>query len=377
MSAKDTKYVETKLAKRIKSYIQETGPIPVSEYMSLCLLDPTDGFYPTRDPLGSEGDFITAPEISQMFGEVLGLWVIQSWIDIGRPARFTLTELGPGRGIMMADMLRTIKLDPDCLKAVRFYLIEVSAALEAVQGQSLAEAAAPVSWVKSLSDLPDDPTIIIGNEFLDCLPIRQAVQMDPFAKDKGWQERLVGLDDDGQFRFQLDGAPLSPTLQAMLPDGHEDARKEDLIELCPPAFQIMEQIKPLFSAHPGRALFIDYGPETTEFGDSLQALKRHKKIGVFDLPGESDLTARVDFNACAKAASALDLSPSPIVTQSELLSKLGIEMRAVTLTRHKPDAKPKILRQLHRLMDSDEMGQLFKALCISSAGLAPPLGFRQ
>ena len=116
---------ETTLAKRIKSYIRETGPIPVSEYMSLCLLDPHDGFYPTRDPLGSEGDFITAPEISQMFGEVLGLWVIQSWIDIGRPSRFTLTELGPGRGIMMADILRTIKLDPDCLKAVRVYLIEV------------------------------------------------------------------------------------------------------------------------------------------------------------------------------------------------------------------------------------------------------------
>jgi NADH dehydrogenase [ubiquinone] 1 alpha subcomplex assembly factor 7 len=367
---------ETKLAARIKAYIRETGPIPVSEYMSLCLLDPVDGFYPTRDPLGSEGDFITAPEISQMFGEVLGLWVIQSWIDIGRPARFTLTELGPGRGIMMADMLRTIKLDPDCLKAVRVYLIDVSAALEAVQGQSLAQAAAPISWVKSLDDLPDDPTLIIGNEFLDCLPIRQAVQMDPFAKEKGWQERLVGLDDAGDFRFQLDSAPLSPTLQALLPSGHEDARKEELIELCPPSQQIMEQIKPLFTAHPGRALFIDYGPDITEFGDSLQALKRHQKIGVFDRPGESDLTARVNFSACAAAAAALDLAASDIVTQSELLSKLGIEMRAVTLSRHKPEAKPKILRQLHRLMDNAEMGQLFKALCISSIGLSPPLGFR-
>jgi len=367
---------ETKLSARLKDYIRETGPLPVSEYMSLCLLDPKDGFYPTRDPLGSEGDFITAPEISQMFGEVLGLWVIQSWIDMGRPKRFTLAELGPGRGIMMADMLRSIALDPDCMRAVRVYLIEASAALEAVQGQSLAKASAAVSWVKSITELPDDPTLLIGNEFLDCLPIRQALQMDPFAGQDGWQERCIGLDEAGQFRFQINPAPLSPTLQAMLPEGHEDARKDELIELCPSVFQIMEQIKPLFTAHPGRALFIDYGPDSTEFGDSLQALKRHKKIGVFDLPGESDLTARVNFSACSQAARSIDLLASDIITQAEFLSKLGIEMRAVTLTRHKPDAKPKILRQLHRLMDQDEMGQLFKALCISANGMPSPLGFR-
>lgn len=367
---------ETNLAKRIKSYIRETGPIPVSEYMSLCLLDPTDGFYPTRDPLGSEGDFITAPEISQMFGEVLGLWVIQSWIDIGKPKRFNLAELGPGRGIMMADILRSVLLDPECISAIRVHLIEVSPALEAVQGESLADIPAHINWVKSLSDLPDDPTIIIGNEFLDCMPIRQAVQRDPFAKGEGWQERLIGLDEDGRFRFQLDPAPLSAGLQALLPEDHIDAKKDELIELCPPIFQIMEQLQSLFQSHPGRALFIDYGPEQTEFGDTLQALKRHEKIGVFDLPGESDLTARVNFSALSQAAQESDLAPSSIITQAEFLSKLGIEMRAVTLTRHKPDAKPKIIRQLHRLMDSEEMGQLFKAICISANGLSTPLGFR-
>lgn len=367
---------ETELALRIKSYIGGTGPIPVSEYMSLCLLDPSHGFYPTRDPLGSDGDFITAPEISQMFGEVLGLWVIQSWIDIGRPTRFNLVEMGPGRGIMMADILRSVALDPDCMRAARIQLIEVSAALEAVQAQNLAEAGAPVSWVKSLQDVPDDPTLIIGNEFLDCLPIRQAVQSDPFAKEKGWRERLIGLDEDGKFRFQIDAAPLSPALQAILPAGHEEARKDELIEICPPIFQITEQIKPLFHSHPGRALFIDYGPETTEFGDTLQALKRHEKIGVFDQPGDSDLTARVDFSQIQAAAAQSALTTSAIISQSELISKLGIEMRAVTLTRHKPDAKPKILRQLHRLMDAQEMGQLFKAICISANGLPAPLGFR-
>jgi len=162
----------------------------------------------------------------------------------------------------------------------------------------------------------------------------------------------------------------------MLPSDHAEARDGELIELCPPIFQIIDQIKPLFQSHPGRALFIDYGPETTEFGDTLQALKRHKKIGVFDLPGESDLTARVNFGQLKDAATQSGLAPSAIITQSELLSKLGIEMRAVTLTRSKPDAKPKIIRQLRRLMDSEEMGQLFKAICISANGLPSPLGFR-
>jgi len=369
--------IQTKLAKRIKAYIQETGPISVAEYISLCLLDPKDGFYPTRDPLGSEGDFITAPEISQMFGEVLGLWVIQSWMDIGSPARFSLVELGPGRGIMMSDMLRSLARAPDCLKAVNIYLVEASAALEAVQGKTLGAAPCPIRWVKDLSALPDDPSLIIGNEFLDCLPIRQYVQMDPFAKEKGWQERLIGLDEDDQFRYQIASETIAPHHQDLLPIDHEQARKEELIEISPAYAQIMDQLKTLFTAHPGRALFIDYGPEVTEFGDTLQAIKRHEKIGVFDMPGESDLTARVDFSAIAELTQKAGLDHSAIITQSELLSKLGIEMRAVTLTRNKPEAKPKLIRQLHRLMDSEQMGQLFKAICISAIGLPTPLGFRE
>jgi NADH dehydrogenase [ubiquinone] 1 alpha subcomplex assembly factor 7 len=368
--------METALSKRLKSLIRDTGPISVAEYMTYCLLDPVDGFYPTRDPLGTEGDFITAPEISQMFGEVLGLFALQSWIDMGKPETIHLIELGPGRGVMMSDMLRAASLDKNFAKAVQIVLIEASAALEAVQGQTLGSLGFPVSWVKTLTDAPAGPAIIIGNEFLDCLPIRQFVQRDPFAKADGWHERHVGLDKDGKFRFEIGPEPIGDTAKSFLPNGHTDAKLDALLETCPSVHQIIETLKDRFNDNQGRAIFIDYGPETTEFGDTLQALKRHKKIGVFEQPGESDLTARVDFEAFMDCAKSHDLEAYGPIEQRELLSKLGLEMRAVALARAKPESKPIIGRQLHRLTDESEMGALFKAVCIQSADLPLPLGFR-
>lgn len=361
---------------RLISRIKDGGPITVAEYMALCLLDPVDGYYPTRDPLGSDGDFITAPEISQMFGEVLGLWVIQSWQDMGRPDPFTLAELGPGRGIMMADILRAVQLAPDCLAAMRVSLIEASAALEAVQARTLAEAPAPVSWAKDLSELPDMPLIIIGNEYLDCLPIRQFIQNDPFAGAAGWYERLVSLDEEDRLTFARSPAPIPEPLQVMLPAGHEDARKDDLLEVNLSAHLLINQIADIFKTRKGRALFIDYGPETTEFGDTLQALKRHEKVGVFSDPGNTDLTARVDFEALAGFAETAGLAVSPSVTQQTFLSRLGIEMRAATLARAQPEAKEKLARQLHRLMDSEQMGTLFRVVCLQSKGLPGVLGLQ-
>lgn len=369
--------MSTKLETRIKALIRDTGPISVAEYMTLCLLDPVDGFYPTRDPLGSDGDFITAPEISQMFGEVIGLFVLQSWIDLGKPKTIYLIELGPGRGVMMSDMLRAASLDKDFAKAVRVVLVEASAALEAVQGQSLGGHYVPVQWISTLEKAPKGPSIIIGNEFLDCLPIRQFVQRDPFAGRDGWHERYVGLDEDDKLRFEIGPETASDIAKSFLPAAQEEARLDDLIEACPSAHQIIDVVKDRFDKNPGRALFIDYGPETTEFGDTLQALKRHEKIEVFDLPGESDLTARVDFQAVIETAHKRGLKSSGPVTQRELLSKLGLEMRAVTLARAKPEAKAKIARQLHRLTDDAEMGELFKAICLQSNGLPTPLGFRE
>jgi len=367
----------TKLETRLKALIKEAGPISVAEYMAFCLLDPIDGFYPTRDPLGTDGDFITAPEISQMFGEVLGLFILQTWIDMGKPDQVYLIELGPGRGVMMSDMLRAASLNPDFQNAVTVILVEASAALEAVQGQSLANSGVAVQWAKSLEAVPLGPSIIIGNEFLDCLPIRQFIQRDPFAGINGWHERYVGLDEDNQLRFETSVEPASETAKTFIPTGHEDAKLDDLIETCPSVHQIIDNLKTRFDAHTGRALFIDYGPEVTEFGDTLQALKKHKKIGVFEAPGDSDLTARVDFQNVVQTAQKRGLNTSGPVPQREFLSKLGLEMRAVTLARAKPDAKAVIARQLHRLTDNVEMGELFKAVCLQSKNLPTPLGFRE
>ncbi len=363
------------LIDRLKKRLKETASISVAEYMTLCLLDPKDGYYPTRDPLGSEGDFITAPEISQMFGEVLGLWCIQSWKDMGEPKQLHLIELGPGRGIMMSDILRTAKLEPAFFKALSVTLIEASAALEAVQAKTLANCNVPVSWVSDLKSVPSRPCLIIGNEFLDCLPIRQFIQKDRFAGAQGWHERMVMLDDQDRLSFGVATHPISATDQGLLPRAHREAKTEDLLEVCPAVAQIIDLLKDRFNTAPGRALFIDYGPEITEFGDSLQALKRHEKVGVFSNPGNTDLTARVDFQALREMAEAATLKALSPVSQRAFLSKLGIEMRAVALTRAQPEAKPKILRQLHRLMDEDEMGALFKAICFGSDDLETSLGF--
>lgn len=362
------------LKDRIIKRITAEGPMSVAEYMTLCLLDPVDGYYPTRDPLGSDGDFITAPEISQMFGECLGLWAIQSWMDMGRPPSVNLIEMGPGRGIMMADILRTAALDKAFERALSVTLIEASAALEAVQAKTLGHSGVPISWAVDLSKVPLGPTLIIGNEFLDCLPIRQFIQMDPFAGRAGWHERLVSYEDDA-LRYVRSPVAISEVMQATLPEGAKDARRDELLEVCPASAQIVDQIAQRLLDFPGRALFIDYGPEVTEFGDTLQALKRHKKVGVFSDPGNTDLTARVDFSALIELACAAGLDVTRAVPQRVLLSKLGIELRAVALLKGKADARPKIARQLHRLMDDDEMGDLFKAVTLSSPGLPPPLGF--
>ncbi|GLQ20138.1 class I SAM-dependent methyltransferase [Algimonas porphyrae] len=359
----------TPLSARIKAQIADTGPINVAEYMTLCLLDPVDGYYPTRDPLGSDGDFITAPEISQMFGECLGLWIVQSWQDLGRPKRFNLVELGPGRGVMMSDMLKAVALEPACRKAVQVTLVEASAALQAVQARSLADRGVTVSWTDRLEAVDDAPCLIIGNEFLDCLPIRQFVYTQ-----QNWSERRIGVQD-GQLRFETDGQSAPESVTNSFPGTHPTAVDGDLLEICPASAQIVDHLAARFTETPGRALFIDYGPETTEYGDTLQALKRHEKVGVFSAPGDTDLTARVDFSGLKALADAADLQAHGPVTQRALLSRLGIELRAVALLRGHEDARPKLLRQLHRLTDDEEMGSLFKAVCLSAPGLPDPLGF--
>ena len=355
----------TGLQRRILARIRQAGPLSVAEYMTLCLLDPVDGYYPTRDPLGAGGDFVTAPEISQMFGEALGLWVVQSWQDMGAPARFNLVELGPGRGVMMADMLRVVALDAACRAACRVVLIEASAALQAVQARTLGASGADVCWTDRLEAVDDAPTLVIGNEYLDCLPIRQFVRRDGL-----WSERRVGAEDDA-LRYETDGRPAPDSVTRDLPDASDGA----LFELCPAVDLLCDHLGARFETAPGRAVFIDYGPAESTFGDTLQAVKAHQKVGVFSAPGDTDLTARVDFGRLGARARSEGLDVHGPISQAALLRALGVEARAVALLRANPDARPKLMRQLHRLMDEAEMGTLFKAICLSAPGLAAPIGF--
>lgn len=365
------------LKQRILTHISENGPMNIATYMGWCLLDPTQGYYPTRDPLGVDGDFITAPEISQMFGELLGLWLLQSWRNLGSPKTVQIIEYGPGRGVMMGDMLRTARLDKEFLAAIRVNLIETSSALEAKQAEQLAGVGVPVQWVSRLEDVEAGPTLVIGNEYLDCLPIRQFIMKDRFKKRAGWHERIIDIHPDNPHKliYAVSEAGISEIDQDHLPHEYPDAKDGDLIELNVGLAQISDTLKKRFNEHPGAALFIDYGPAETEFGDTFQALHKHKKVFPLDDPGEADLTARVDFAALSEHAEKAGLSVYGPCPQGQFLSRLGVEVRAVALSKSAPDAKAKIARQLHRLTHADEMGTLFKAMTIQSPDLPAPLGF--
>lgn len=357
--------LKTRLITRIKA----EGPMSVASFMAASLFDATHGFYPTRDPLGADGDFITAPEISQMFGEMIGLWCVQSWRDMGRPSPFHLIELGPGRGIMMLDMLRAANVDPAFIRAARVTLIEASPALEAVQGQTLAASPCPISWAGSLAQAPEGPCLIIGNEFLDCLPIRQFIR-----KREEWHERVVAIDPEDETALIFAVSPTPETLEDFTI--FSDASEGDLVEICPGLAQITDTLAERFTEHAGRALFIDYGPADSEVGDTLQALKAHTKVDPLDEPGEADLTARVDFSALIASAYSNGVLPFGTQTQGTFLTSLGIEARAARLASGvSEDAKAKLARQLHRLTHAEQMGELFKAVCLQSQGLALPAGF--
>jgi len=373
------------LKDRIITHIKTSGPMSVASYMSWCLLDPKQGYYPTRDPLGfakdEKSDFITAPEISQMFGEVLGLWLINAWRDMGKPETLQLVEMGPGRGVMMSDMLRAARLDKDFFAAIHLSLIEMSSALEAKQAETLRSAGVPVSWVDSLDAVPAGPTIVIGNEYLDCLPLRQLIMKDRFKGpngiEGGWHERMVDVNPDNptELIFSVSEVPISEIDQNLLPTDIPPVKEGDLLEINPGLGQVVEALCKRFAGHSGAALFIDYGPEKTELGDTFQALEKHKKVDPLDAPGHADLTARVDFAALGEWAEKAGLASYGPCPQGQLLSRLGIEVRAVSLSKTSPKSKEKIARQLHRLTGENDMGILFKAMSIQSQDLPAPLGF--
>lgn len=369
MSAQDVFDPAARIAQNLRARIAAQGPLPVSVFMMEALFDPMAGYYATRDPIGAGSDFITAPEISQMFGELLGLWCAQAWQDMGAPERLQLIELGPGKGTMMSDMLRAGRAVPGFAEALKLTLIEASAALKMVQGQTLGRSGVQTGWANGLDKAPEGPAIIIGNEFLDCLPFRQAVR-----QEGQWRERVVGLHPEDETRFAFHTGPALANDDPFIPEGLKDSPEGALIELRPGDAQIVDLLAARFARHPGHALFIDYGPATSEPGDTLQAIAGHQKVDPLEAPGTADLTARVDFETLARRAVAAGLQVHGPLEQGAFLKGLGIEQRAASLSASRPDQRGIIARQLHRLCDESEMGALFKVIAISAAGLPAPPG---
>jgi NADH dehydrogenase [ubiquinone] 1 alpha subcomplex assembly factor 7 len=343
------------LRDRIIRRIRLDGPLRLSDYMADCLLHPTLGYYTTRDPFGAAGDFITAPEISQMFGELIGLCLAQSWLDQGGPSPFTLAELGPGRGTLMADVLRATRAVAGFHAAAQLYLIEASPKLRAVQAKALQDYAP--QWLDEATALPDQPLFIIANEFFDALPIRQ------FQRDgQGWRERVVGLEND-TLTLGLTGPAPFPALAHRL----ADTKDGDLIEICTPATPVITALTGRIARHGGAGLVVDYG-DWRSLGDTLQALRAHETVDILADPGQADLTAHVDFEALAGVARANGCAHSRLTTQGVFLERLGITARAQTLAKGQSDQMRADITSAHRrLTQPGEMGNLFKVL-----GLTPP-----
>jgi SAM-dependent MidA family methyltransferase len=341
------------LTDKLKARIRADGPIGVDAFMTACLHDPDYGYYATRPRLGEDGDFITAPLISQMFGELIGLWAVETWRGLGAPAAFRLVEVGPGDGSLIVDALRAARLAPDFLAAADLWLVETSAPLAARQRERLGATSA--RWALSLDEVPGEaPMILIANEVLDCLPVTQFVR-----RAEGWAERLIGLDDDGALAFGL--GPPRPA-QDMAPPG-------TLIEMAAAQADFANAIARRVIRWGGAALLIDYGGEAG--GDTLQALKGHQKVDPLSTPGEADLTVHADFRAVRMAAKAAG-ARSAQASQGDFLRRLGIEQRAAMLAQAAPAQAEVIARQLARLTGEDQMGRLFRALCLFGAGERPP-----
>jgi len=351
----------TPLLDKLLRRIQSTGPLPVSDYMSECLLHPTFGYYATRDPLGTAGDFITAPEISQMFGELLGLAMAQCWMDQGRPGKFALVELGPGRGTLMKDILRATKTVPGFRDAAQIHLVEASPVLREIQARTIGRD--DIQWHTQFSDIPDGPLYVIANEFFDALPIRQ------FVRDTdGWRERQIGANN-GALMFGLSGTAPIVGLAGRL----ADTAVGDLVEVNPAAATITGQIADRISRNTGAAIIVDYG-DWNSLGDTFQAVRDHEPDDPLAAPGLADLTAHVDFAALCRAAT--NCATSQMTPQGVLLERLGITARAQTLaTGLSGDALTRHVAAHRRLTHADEMGTLFKAIAIYPNGSAPPPGF--
>ncbi len=339
--------------------IRQTGPLTVADYMAECLTHPVHGYYTTRDPLGAGGDFVTAPEVSQMFGELLGLCLAQAWLDQGAPAPFALAELGPGRGTLMADILRATRSVAGFRTASEVHLVEVSPALRARQAAALTDHRP--TWHDSLAGVPDLPLFLVANEFLDALPVRQFLRAGG-----GWAERVVGADGE-RLVFGL----TAPAPLAMLAHRIGDTAEGDLIEVSAAAEAVAAGIGARIATHGGAAILVDYGGWRS-LGDTFQAVRGHRKVDPLEAPGTADLTAHVDFDAVARAAAGTGAAVTAMTTQGTFLGRLGIAARAQALSAAGDPAR--IAGAHRRLTDPQEMGDLFKVIAVHPGDRPPPPG---
>ena len=334
-----------------KQLIAEHGPLPIDRYMALCLGHPQLGYYMTRDPFGATGDFTTAPEISQVFGELLGVWCVAAWESVGSPSPFALVELGPGRGTLMADILRATAAMTEFRAAAQVHMVEMSPVLRALQEDKLSGAA---TWHLSIDTLPEQPIIFVANEFFDALPVRQLVK-----RAGAWTERHVVVEQ-GELGF------------AEIPTLGLPAMADGIYEISPISAAIAQELGIKLQALGGAGLIIDYGHVTSAAGDTLQALKAHKPCGVLEYPGSSDLTAHVDFESLAKGFVSGGVEVLPPITQGKFLKAMGIDMRVKRLAQKLTGrSAEEFVAGAARLVDDGQMGQLFKVLSVAQKGHGP------
>lgn len=352
------------LKQEIIKLIKSGGPISVSAYMGECLANPKYGYYMQQKPFGSEGDFTTSPEISQIFGELVGIWCAAAWQQMGCPKDIAIVELGPGRGLLMKDFLRGTKHINHFHESIEIHMVEVSDALTKIQQENLKEAHNNITWHKEIASLPVKPMLLVCNEFFDALPIHQYIKTE-----KGWSERFIALDDEDNFIFTD-----KPSFD--LPDIYNEAKIGDIVETCPAAEVIMSEIASHIEMADGAALVIDYGYGGQKFGDSLQAMKNHQYSDIFENIGSSDLTAHVNFDALQSAASQYNVNNYKLISQRDFLVNLGIELRMQSLLKSASDGqKDEIISACERLIDPKDMGSLFKVMTITNANMTNPVGF--
>lgn len=356
---------------RLRRLILEHGPISVARYMTLALAHPVAGYYPTRDPIGAGGDFVTAPEVSQLFGELVGLAVVSHWLELGRPDRVALAELGPGRGTLMADMMRTSRVVPAFAAAAAVHLVETSPVLR--ERQAVALQGLPIFWHDSIDGLPGErPLLLVANEFLDALPVRQFLR-----RGARWHERLVGVDDEGGFRFTVarHATPFPEAVAGFTGDAPEGT----VLELGPARLALAETIARRVVDQGGLAMLIDYGSAPgAPMTDTFRAVRRHAAVDPLQAPGEADLSAHVDFHAVAEAARSAGAVVYGPLPQGAYLDRLGAGQRLDRLLRDATPAQRADLESgYRRLVGPDAMGELFKVLAVTVRGGPVPAGFTE